>query len=155
MCHYYIHQPPTDRLRAEDEGQAETEANGEMDMATQDLINKMFDLSGRAAQRRLNEHNDFLSFLEMLVRSAPVDVTAAFGKLTVEVVEDGKTKNFGIILTAPDFMFWKAAIENGARFVSPPATIKRSILDRLSQCIGAMQMTPEEKGEFIDLMKSA
>lgn len=118
-------------------------------------IEKIMSLIDRNSLRRTAEHEEFLIFLENIVVSASPDVAKSFGHFDVGFIEEnGNQGSMGIELTAADLLYWRNAIGGGVRFIDPVSKVKRDIFDRLSRSAGSMEMTSDEKAEFIKIMKS-
>jgi hypothetical protein len=123
-----------------------------------DIFSAIGDLAISSRRRVEVEHSDFLVFYRQLVETMPTEMVEIFGTLDgIRVrLRRGKVEDYGIELTATDFMWWKSLIEaDHARFVSGPADVKRRMLERFATGAEAERLTPDERKKLLFLLDSA
>lgn len=119
------------------------------------LFKAIGELVNQAKIRETEEHMKFLEFYRELVLNLPSESISQFGMLDVSVIDtDGKRQLFGIILTVTDYVWWKALIENGARFVRSPEVVKADMLAKFSEQAEMSRLTVDERKELLKLLES-
>lgn len=118
------------------------------------IFHKIADFTTAAVSRRNKEHDQFLSFYRELVETIPTEAIKAFGNMGgVQVFSGGKRQDFGIELTAADFLWWKQHIDvMGTRFVKSPSAVQADILDRMVRKADVGGLAPKQRKELIALM---
>lgn len=115
-------------------------------------IKKVIGLINGADERSQTEHQKFLEFLEVLVSECGPAASKEFGRMTVRV-DNGK--EWGIELTPTDLLWWRSKIlHDRVRFCKGAASVQADIVSRLSNSAGSYNFTPEERQEFIAIMKT-
>lgn len=102
-----------------------------------------------------DQYEEFLKFYETIVRTVSPTVVREFGRMKVDVIDDKTKKTWGIELTAADFLFWKNHIQqNNVRFIDNPITVQCNMYSVLSNITDQVNMTVEQRNEFLNLMMS-
>lgn len=104
-----------------------------------------------SSSRDTEEHQEFLVFLEELIKGVSPVVSREFGKLDVKMKSG---KSLLIELTPADFGYWYNTINNGERFKRGVREVKLDIYNRLCSATKSHDLTEEEREAFMELVKS-
>lgn len=100
--------------------------------------------------RRQREYEDFLSFYRELVETMPTDVCKTFGNMSV-TGNDGK--NYGIMLTVADYMYWKDSFAKGVFFKHEPEMVIKAMMKHLSESVEHTgSLTPDERKNLLSIL---
>jgi hypothetical protein len=120
------------------------------------LFQAIADLASNAAGRVTDEHQEFLNFYRGLVDTVPPETVGRFGNLGVAVIENGAVQTqWGIELTATDYLFWKQKIGAGVRFSPAHGGVKsvpRAMATRLAKQAETAGLTLEERQQLLNLL---
>lgn len=118
------------------------------------IFTDIADIAFGARKRRIAEHEEFLKFYRELVETVPQEVVALFGKMTVRVVEAEVQADWGILLTATDYIFWKnKLLEGRIKFVKGDKRIKQLMHERLAEKAENEGLSAEERKRLIALLE--
>ncbi len=120
------------------------------------IFQAIADIATNAAGRVTDEHQEFLTFFRSLVETVPPETAQRFGTLGVTAIEGGAlTANWGVMLTATDYLFWKQKIAEGVRFSPAHGGVKsvpRAMVTRLAKQAEAAGLTLEERQQLLKLL---
>lgn len=120
---------------------------------TNALMAKVGDIFLASKRRRDAEYADFLAFYRTLVEETDSAVAKAIGNISVAVTEDGCPRNWNILLTAADYIWWKQKItEAGVLFSTSIEQVKADILMSLAAKAESNGLTAAERKSLIALL---
>jgi hypothetical protein len=118
-------------------------------------LKALFNLYNEAQKIREQELADFMKFYKSVVEIVPPEAARIFGTMNVRTyVHKAKAaKNYGINLTVVDYAWWVSEFKAGnCYFVDGPASVKRDILNKLTQTVENHLTTPELKKELMEIL---
>lgn len=120
---------------------------------TNSVFQKVGDIFLVSKKRRDAEYADFLEFFRTLVEETDSAVASAVGHIDVMVVQGKEEKQWGVLLTVADYIFWKQHItEDGVRFKKSIDQVKSDILRRLAKKAEDNNLTADERKSLITLL---
>lgn len=116
---------------------------------------RVTDFLGAQSEREAVQYQDFFAFYRQIVESVPSDVVQKFGDFPRKVVlRNGKEETWNIQLTAADYLWWRAKInEEGVRFLNGPVTAQTAMLKHMMDKAGKFAMEPDARKALIALME--
>lgn len=120
-----------------------------------DKLKALFGLYNKAQEIREQELADFMKFYKAVVEIVPPEAARIFGTMSVStyVYKDKTIKNYGIKLTVVDYAWWVSQFKAGnCYFVEGPASVKKDILNRLTETVESHLTTPELKKELMEIL---
>lgn len=118
-------------------------------------LKALFNLYNKAQKIREQELAGFMKFYKSVVEMVPPEAARIFGTMNVRtyVHKDRAVKNYGIKLTVVDYAWWVSEFKAGnCYFVDGPASVKRDILNKLTQTVENHLTTPELKKELMEIL---
>ena len=108
-------------------------------------------------KKRDIENQEFLKFFRELVETLPAEACKKFGQLTgVDVIVDNTAKQFGIILSVTDFLWWRNAFETtNVRFTNGPENVKMKMLERLTAVSEVDSLGPADRKKILAILIEA
>ncbi len=121
------------------------------------IFSAISDLAIGARLRRKAEDGEFLKFYRSIVETVSPEVVSIFGHMpNVHVVSNGKKEEWGIELTATDFIWWKSKLESGdVRFVEGGNAIKAAMLHRMARMAEVEKLSADERKRLISLLEDS
>lgn len=117
---------------------------------------KIADLAVGAKHRRMREYDALMQFYRSLVDAVPSEAAELFGKMNVTVYEDGKRADWGLYISATDYMWWKNKIATGkVRFWASIDAIKAEMLNRFAEQVEKDGLSLEERQNLLRLLEEA
>lgn len=120
-----------------------------------DKIKALFSLYNKAQKIREQELKDFMEFYKTIVEIVPPEAARVFGTMPAPtyVYKHKKVKQYGIKLTVVDYAWWVEQFRSGeCYFVEGPASVKRDILNRLTETIENYLTTADLKKELLEII---
>lgn len=118
------------------------------------VFSEIADIALGARKRRIAENEGFLAFYREIVETVPQEVVSLFGKMTVRVTEGNTQADWGLLLTATDYIFWKNKLSEGrVKFTSGNTRIKQMMHERLAEKAENEGLPPEERKRLIALLE--
>lgn len=120
------------------------------------IFRAIADMALGAKAKRMERYEAFLDFYKTLVETLPSEATAMFGRMPVSVKDRGKPpENWGIELTATDFLFWKDRLGRTVEFVKRPENVKSDMFSVLAKKAEKEPLTAEERKTLLMLLEKA
>ena len=120
------------------------------------IFKAIADIALGAKKRQDEEYSAFLAFYRELVETLPTEVTTLFGSMPRRVIENDEVVSYNIMLTATNFVWWKAKIEKtGTRFTTGPVVTRLAMLDHISKKAETNSLSPEQRKALLALLLEA
>lgn len=129
-------------------------------MITNELVKSVSDIFMSSHKRRQAQYEDFLAFYKRIVEDTDTAVAKVVGTINVSVMAKLDTakverKEFGIILSPSDYMWWKQHLGIDIDFVFSVEAVKTHIIRSIAKAAEANDLTNDERRRLLSALDQA